>query len=64
MRGGNFKGRRPRVALLCITARQTVKVPVAYPEHASPCDLKLPEAALKFRVNYPPPLTCRDSIQS
>lgn len=33
------------------------RVPSPFPNYATPCDLRLPEAALKFRLNYPPPLT-------
>jgi hypothetical protein len=32
------------------------RTPSSYPDYATPCDPRLPEAALKFRLTYAPPL--------
>jgi hypothetical protein len=33
------------------------KIPSSYPRHAPPCNPTLPEKALQYRFDYPPPLT-------
>jgi hypothetical protein len=33
------------------------KTPLSLPRQSTPCDVRLPEAALKFRVRHSPPLT-------
>jgi hypothetical protein len=34
-----------------------LRTPASYPEDATPCDPRLPQAALKFRLEHLPPLT-------
>src|SRR5664279_851418 len=33
------------------------KIPSAYPNFSAPCDARLPQLALQYRLDYPPPLT-------
>jgi hypothetical protein len=33
------------------------KLPLSYSDYAAPCDLRLPQKALQYRLDYPPPLT-------
>ena len=38
------------------------KIPLSKPAYSSPCDPRLPEAALRYRMNASPQLTTRDRL--